>query len=168
MKKLILIRGPICAGKSTTVKLLSELIDDCSVIDQDSIKRSIDGKKVSEWRDKIAFQTTLYLADQLMKKERTIIADIHSSKGYQYDEYKKLTGNNDYELFSFLLYPPLEVCLERNARRKIPDVAYQITDEEIKQYWENPSYVPEEHKFDTAKVSAGDIVNTIVMTIEKK
>lgn len=162
MNRLILIRGPICSGKSTTASLLRKFIEPCSLIDQDSLKRAIDNQNPSEWRDKMAFDTTLYLADQLMEKRRDIIADIHSSIRRQYDNYKMLAQKYDYKLFSFLLYPPLNVCIERNSLRNIPDVRYKITEEEIRKYWENPYQVKDEIIFDSSTISPEEIVKNII------
>jgi len=165
MKKLILIRGPICSGKSTTVLALQKALGKYSVIDQDSLKRAIDNKNPSEWRDKIAFDTTLFLANSLMKQGRDIIADIHSNIRRQYSEYSKLALKHDYKLFSFLLYPPLNTCLVRNRKRKIPDVRYKITDETIKKYWKNPYRVKNEIIFDTSILKTKTVVAKILKII---
>lgn len=165
MNRLILIRGPICAGKSTMVNLLQDTLEACSVVDQDVLKRAIDKKRRSDWRDNIAFDTTLYLSDLLMKEGRDIIADIHSSLPKKYEEYQKLAMKNGYQLFSFLLYPPLEVCLQRNKSRIIPDIDYEITDDDIKKYWENPCEVKGETVFDTSVVTTEDVVAKILETI---
>ncbi len=166
MNRLILIRGPICAGKSTTASFLQNTLSGCSLIDQDCLKRAIDKKEQSDWRSNIAFDTTLYLADLLMIKGRDIIADIHSSIPRQYDDYKKLALKHNYKLFSFLFYPPLSICLDRNRTRDIPDVKYKITDDNIKKYWENLYSVNEEVIFDTSIAKVDDIVKKILKIIE--
>ncbi len=166
MNRLILIRGPICAGKSTTASFLQNILKDCSLIDQDSLKRSIDKTQASEWRSNIAFNTTLYLAKLLMETNRDIIADIHSSKPNQYGAYKKLALENNYKLFSFLLYPPLNDCLRRNSVREIPDVHYKITDENIIKYWKNLFKIKNEHVFDTSVTNVEDIVKKILEVIK--
>ncbi len=164
MKKvIILIRGPICGGKSTIVELLKKNIHKASIVDMDSFKRSIDHAKASEWRDRMAFKTAIFLADEIMKKTgRVIIADIHSNKAYQYDAYKKLAKKNKYKLYSYLLYPPLKVCLERNRRRIIPDVKYKITKNAIKSYWCNPYKIKGEKIFDTSKIKPKEIAKSIL------
>ncbi|MFZ3031770.1 MAG: AAA family ATPase [Candidatus Moraniibacteriota bacterium] len=168
MKRLILIRGPICAGKSTTVDLLSGILDDCSVVDQDLLKRTIDKKKRSPWRSRIALDTALYLADLLMKEGRDIIADIHSAIPGQYDEYKKLAEKHQYQMFSFLLYPPLDVCLQRNRERVISDVWYQLGDDDIEKYWGKVYRVEGEAVFDTSVVATEDVVSEILRVIGGK
>jgi len=167
MNRLILIRGPICAGKSTTASCLQNALGRCSLIDQDCLKRAIDRKEPSDWRDNIAFDTTLYLTNLLMARGRDIIADIHSSIPRQYDEYKKLALKHGYKLFSFLLYPPLQTCLERNLKRVIPDVQYKTSDSDIKKYWENVYTVKDEQMFDTSIMKTDDLVQKMLEIIEK-
>lgn len=166
MKRLILIRGPICAGKSTTVRLLQAAIGECSLLDQDNLKRTIDWQRPSVWRDRVAFDTTLYLADALMKRWRDIIADIHSAIPRQYNEYKKLAAKHRYRFFTVLLYPPLTVCLERNKRRVIPDVKYVVTAQDIEHYWKKLHQVKGELVIDTAKVKTAAVVRTILNLIQ--
>lgn len=167
MNRLIIIRGPICAGKSTTELALQNSLEKSSLVDQDSLKRAIDRTGSSEWRSKIAFDTTLHLADLLMATGRDIIADVQSSKPLQYEEYVKLALKNNYKLFSFLLYPPLDVCLERNRKRPIPDVQYTISDNDIKKYWENVYEVKGEYIFDTSVLTTENLVKEILRIIEQ-
>lgn len=167
MNKIILIRGPICAGKTTTVNLLRERLEDVSVIDVDAFKRAIDYTQASEWRDRLAFKTSLFLADNLMGLNRTIMADIHSNKEYQYDRYKELAERNNYRLFSFLLYPPLKVCQERNLNREIPDVLYKITDREIEEYWDKPFHIKGEPVIDSSIIKPSEVVEFILDNIRK-
>ena len=162
MRKLILVRGPICAGKSTTIDFLRSVSRGLSWIDQDCLKRAIDKERPSDWRDEIAFNTTICLARFLMQKGRNIIADIHSSIPRQYEEYKRLALENNYALFSFLLYPSLEVCQERNQRRVIPDVEYVVSEDDIRQYWKNPYQVAGETIFDSERTETKSIAEKIL------
>ena len=75
----MLIRGPIFAGKTTIAKLLRERLGEASKIDFDELKLQIDDRKSSIWRQELALKTSLFLTAELMKLNRTIIVDIHSS-----------------------------------------------------------------------------------------
>ena len=165
MTKIILIRGPICAGKSTIAQELLKNLKNCSLIDQDSFKRNIDFAKSSKWRADLAFETALFLADKLMNKRRTIIADIHSSIKKQHEGYIALAKKYKYALFSYLLYPPLGVCLNRNKNRVIPDIKYKISRQKIKKYWEKVHFVPREKTFDTSKMKTKRIVREILAEV---
>lgn len=165
--KIIIIRGPICAGKTTTINLLKEKFTKASYIDFDSFKRAIDWTQPSDWRDKLAFKSALNLAEELMKRQRNILADIHSSKKYQYQAYKNLAAKYSYEFNSFLLYPPLHVCLCRNLNREIPDVKYSVTEQEIIDYWKNTFKIPAEDSFNTGTIKVEEIIDYIVKKVNK-
>lgn len=169
-RSLILIRGPICAGKSSIVNALQNKLDSkiISIIDQDSIKRAIDKNNPSKWRDKIAFDTTLFLAELLMQRNRIIIADIHSAIKKQYVDYRRMAKKNNYYLFSFLLYPPLDVCLDRNKKRIIPDINYRITGREIRWYWNHLFMVKKEKVFDSSLLTIDEITERIISEITGK
>lgn len=162
MSNLVLIRGPICAGKSTILNLLQDLTQKCSTVRQDGIKRAIGKNKSSPWRNKIAFETTLYLTELLIKERRNIVADIHSSRLNQYRKYKKIASKYGYNFFSFLLYPPLKTCIKRNYQREIPGVNYVITEKEIKDYWQDSIFIKGEPIFDTSKLEVLEIVKGIL------
>ena len=165
MKLIILIRGPICAGKSTIVNLLSKNLKNASCIDFDAFKRAVDRSKATQWRDKMAFKSAIYLCEMIMKKKRTIIADIHSSKKYQYLKYKDLANKNNYKLYSILILPPLAVCLKRNSTRKIKKVLYKISDKEISDYWKNTFKIKKEIVFDTSKIKPQKIIKFILENV---
>lgn len=161
----IIIRGPICAGKSTLCKELRELIPNSSLVTSDRIKRAIDNRETSEWRDEIAFKTSVFLAKLLMKKERTLIIDIHSSRMDYFDKFKKLCTNRSYPVYSFLLEPSLKTCIERNRKRAIPEVHYIISDKEVELYWNSTKKIEGEEIFDTSRKSSKEIAREIVKCI---
>ena len=102
-KIFVLIRGPICAGKSSVVKDLKKIIPNSSHVAADAIKRSIDWRKATRWRSELAFKTVIFLTNELIKFERNIIIDIHASKLHEYEYYKNLAQENGYHFYSFLI-----------------------------------------------------------------
>ena len=56
MAELVVIRGPIGVGKSTTVDELVRLRDDFSHADLDGMKLMIDSRVSSEWRREVALK----------------------------------------------------------------------------------------------------------------
>ncbi|MEK7463480.1 MAG: AAA family ATPase [Patescibacteria group bacterium] len=167
MKKIILIRGPICSGKSTVARLLFERNNNSSLIDEDVLKRTIERTKTPKWRSSLAFETALFLTEKLMRRKRTIIADVHSSKKDRYIKYKKLADKYNYTLHSFLLYPPLNTCIERNKLRDIPDVAYKISRKSIEKYWRVLHKVAGEQVFSDSKIEPALIANKILNKFPK-
>ncbi len=164
-KYLIVIRGPICAGKSSVVKELKKILPDSSHVAADALKRSIDWRKATKWRSQLAFKTACFLTTELMKLERNIITDIHASKINEYEYYQQLADTNGYQFFSFLINAPLEICLARNKSRDIPDVDYMISDQEITDYWQAAVNIENEPSFNSSKSSAAEIAAQIMAKI---
>ena len=165
---LILIRGSICAGKTTTVALLKEKIAKASHIDFDAFKRSIDWTKRSVWRTRLAYKTALTLAEELMLRQRNIIADIHASQKYQYFGYRKLAKANNYELFTFLLYCPLCTCLSRNIARPIEGVQYQLSAAELTTDWYKAFRLPNEPMLDSSRYQPEELVGQILSAVQQR
>ncbi|MCX6740425.1 MAG: hypothetical protein NTZ49_04330 [Candidatus Parcubacteria bacterium] len=168
MPMIILIRGPICAGKSTVVSLLKEKIADISHIDFDAFKRGIDWTKRSTWRTRLAYKTAMFLAEELMQVRRSIIADIHSHQKYQYQGYQRLAKIHYYKLFSFLLYPPLTTILQRDQARPLLDVRYRFSPKELTIDWYKTFRLPGETLFDTSSLKPEDVVAQILQQIESE
>lgn len=163
--KIVIIRGPVGAGKTSVVTELRELVGDVSVIDFDSFKRQIDNKASSDWRRTIALQTAGFLANKLMESARDIIVDIHSSSREQINLYKALASKHDYLLVSYLLYPPLEICKGRAKARVVSDILYEIDDEMIEKYWHETFFIDSEVKFSDPDLVPGDIASKIYHSI---
>ncbi len=161
-KNLILIRGPVGAGKTSVVETLRNKLNDVSIIDFDAFKRQIDNTRSSEWRRRIAFNTALYLCQQLMNEDRTIIVDIHSCFRDQYEHYVALAKQNSYRVSSYLIYPPLQTCLQRAGKRIVPDITYEIDTEMIKRYWNNTFFIAGEPIYDDPVMVPEDIATSIL------
>ncbi|MDB5179078.1 MAG: hypothetical protein JWN01_1021 [Patescibacteria group bacterium] len=162
MKRLYLIRGPICAGKSSLVEELRRRVAGVSIVDIDSFKRQIDSEGSSDWRRELALEIGLFFARRLMEHNRTIVADIHSSSHEQHDGFVQAALATHYEVIQVLLEPPLEVCLERNCLRDIPDVSYTLSDEVVQKYWCNTYRAEGELVFDSSSMSTREIADSIL------
>jgi len=165
VEKIIFIRGPICSGKSTIARILFDNLENASLIDQDTLKNDIDNKYSSKWRRVIAFETSVFLINKLMERKRTIIVEIHSSRKKQYLTYIKIAKKNNYDIYSFLLYPPLKICLNRNKSRPRFGMKYNISRKQIRRYWKNIYKIKNEKVFDTSKKSVKEICLEIIKDI---
>jgi predicted kinase len=154
-KKLILIRGPICAGKSSVAKILRDSLQNASWVNYDTVKDMIDHSASSVWRHKLAFHTAVSLAEDLMDAKRTIIMDIHASSVYQYTELKKLAETRRYEFRSLLLLPPLAVCLRRSKLR----TSEVLPEKKVREYWYSSFRIEDEPVFDSSQLSPEEIAN---------
>lgn len=163
--QLILIRGPIGAGKSSVVSALRKSLKAASAIDFDELKRQIDNTASSDWRREVALDTALYLCERLMKKKRLIIADIHSSHREQLDGFINLARQNGYKATSFLLNPPIATCIERAANRTVPGITYRIDKAMVEEYWHNTVYVAGETVFDDPEIPVSEIADEVIKQI---
>lgn len=159
--QLILIRGPIGVGKTTTVKQLRETLQPASVVELDVFKRQIDTVESTAWRRETALRAAIFMTSELMRAKRVIIADAHSSSHEQLAAYRTVAQNNQYRFRSYLLYAPLETCLSRAKERFVEDIHYPIDEPMIRRYHETSFDLPQEMKFDTLKMTTEAIVNVI-------
>ena len=166
-KKLIIIRGPIAAGKTTLVGSLKNKLKNASAVDYDVFKVMIDHTKPSSWRRQTAFRCAAFLINEIMKKGRAIIVDTHATNRNQYLALKKIAKQNGYSLFSFLLYPPLDFCFKLNAGREIPGIKYKIGKKIVRDYWKNIVFIKGEPVFDPSRQSHAHIARQIIAQIEK-
>lgn len=165
-KHLIIIRGPVGAGKTSVVEELRKAIGNVSIIDFDAFKRQIDNSQSSEWRRQVALDTALYLCQKLMDEGRTIVVDIHASYPEQLNAYVELSRKNGYKEISYLLYPPIEHCIERANRRIVPDIEYAIDEAMINKYWSEVFFVEDEPVYDDPSMTAKDISSAIINSLK--
>ncbi len=163
---LILIRGPICSGKTAVALALRDRLANASAVDYDAFKRMIDHRQSSDWRRAMALKTALFLAGLLLESGRIVIVDVHASYQDQYDSFQELAQKMDVHFHSLLLLPPLEVCLKRNHDRPMSDpvynVEYLITDEKVRQHWQSAIRIKDEPVFDSSVLSPGAIADSIL------
>jgi predicted kinase len=164
--KLIVLRGPICSGKSTVSRVLREQLRNSSVADFDAIKQQIDYRASSSWRRDIALRTAVYLAGELLQTDRNVIAEIHSAIPVEYDAFQQAASVHNCPFLSFLIMAPLDVCLQRNRDRAIRDVWYMPKDSEVIDYWNKTYTIPEEPQYDTTRKATDEIVLDILRRCE--
>ncbi len=167
MSDLILIRGPICAGKSTVVKELRRLLPEASAIDFDAFKLQLDNQQSSDWRRQAALRVALFMAFEVAARGRTMLVDIPSSKVELLKVYQQLAEEVGYRFKTFLLLPPLQTCLERNQHRPIPEACYRLEPALIESFWNETVFVPNELVFDTSIQSAKDVAGAIVKEVSR-
>jgi predicted kinase len=158
-KKLIVVRGPICSGKSAVAKILRDSIPNSSWVDYDLMKKMIDHSTSSSWRHKLAFHTAVSLVEDLMDAKRVIIMDVHASSVYQYTELKKLAEAHRYEFKSILLMPPLAICLRRSKMR----AAGPLPEKKVREYWYSSLRIEDESVFDSSQLSPEEIAEAALM-----
>jgi shikimate kinase len=121
MSYYIIIRGPLGIGKSTVAKKLSEILN-AKYIDIDSILKK-------KGLDKVDKDMECIPAKNFIKADEIILPKIKENlnKGkivifdacfYHKDHIEHIIQNLSYPHYIFTLKAPLEVCIERDSKRK--------------------------------------------------
>ncbi|MFS8159481.1 MAG: hypothetical protein ACMG6E_04570 [Candidatus Roizmanbacteria bacterium] len=114
---LIILNGPINAGKSTIAKLLSEMILNTAHVEVDKIREFISWMEGSEgWN--MSFEAAIPLAKKFIEKGLNVIIAYHISK----DDYQKIVdelGSSSGDMYAFTLRPTMELLLQNRGSREI-------------------------------------------------
>ena len=165
MNYLILVNGPIAAGKTTVATQLQRGLPGSSLAECDAIKRMIEPNASSEWRREVALSSTAFLIGQLLRVGRNVIAETHIRRPEQASKFACVARDFGAQVMSYLLNPPLDVCIERAAERVTPGIAYQIDDEMVRHYYEGAGGSPYDASFDTSTTSTEDITSRIISDV---
>lgn len=160
--QLVIIRGPVGSGKTSVVEAIRAQLEDTGIVDFDTFKRQIDNSKSSQWRRELALEIAITMTNRLMESSRFIVADIHSSMPEQMTAFQEVARQMEYKLTSFLIYPPLDVCLRRTEQRNVPDITYEIDTAMVESYWSNTYRIESEKEFCDPSKSPDDIAKSII------
>ncbi len=166
MQHLVVLRGPIGAGKTSLMQEVSRQLPDCSAIEIDALKRIADPNKSSPWRRNVALETGAFMTRKLLETGRSVVTEAHARWGEQTELFREVSRQLSGVAFSsFLVYAPYDVCLERATARDVPDIAYAIDEAMISSYYVNLDPLPGETVVDTSvmdpAVAAQYIINSI-------
>jgi len=124
MSHFIIIRGPLGIGKSTVAKKLAELLD-AEYISVDLILEKHGLDKVDEKEGCIPatnfIKATEFALPEVKRKLKQGKIIVFDGNFYHTEQIKYLIENlAGYEHYAFTLKAPLEVCIERDRKRKKP------------------------------------------------
>lgn len=121
MAYYIIIRGPLGCGKTTIAKKLSKIlnaeyiaIDD--ILDKHNLIEDQEGGYISQASFQKVNEIILGKAKKLLAKEKIIVFD---GNFYWKSQIEDLINKLYYPHYIFTLKAPLEVCLERDSKRRI-------------------------------------------------
>lgn len=150
---IVVIRGPIGAGKTSTMLALRGMLPGSSLVETDLIKRMIEPSSSSDWRRNVALRTGVFLAEQLLSEKRSVVVEIHAHDLQQREVFRELAQRATAQFVSVLLCPPLEVCLRRARERQVPDISYDIDDAMVQRHYEGVIRDSEELVIDTNELT---------------
>lgn len=168
MPNLIVLRGPIGAGKTSIMQEVCNRLPNWSSIEIDALKRMVDPHASSEWRRKVSLAGGLAMAEQLLQHGRSVITEAHSRWPEQSDRFQALAAKLATVTFkSFLVVAPLEVCLQRAAQRTVPGIDYGIDEPMVTAYHTNLDPLPNEPVIDTTWHSSAWGAELIIEYVER-
>lgn len=162
MSNIIIIRGAICAGKTTTSTLLRDNLADYALIEPDIIKQMVDRTRSSTWRRQITDKTMIFMFNELVKRKRNVIVALHGHDMMQYRKIRRIGIDHGAKIYSFLLTAPLDVCMARNERRGAPGMCYKIPKSKILDFIKKTKIIKGEPIFNTETQTALMIVKAII------
>lgn len=165
-ESLIMVRGPIGAGKTSVCKAIYEqLADRASIVETDAIKRMIDPTHSSVWRRDIAHASAAFIIEQLLQVPRTGIIEVHTKYPSELDRLSAIAHKLKTPVVNVLLVAPLETCQQRAAARITPSIKYAIDDQMVADYYCNLEPQTGDMVFDTSIMSTTEISAEIVSSL---
>jgi predicted kinase len=135
MLKLILTKGAPASSKSTWAKAeVAKDPDNWIRINNDDLRASFNNSVYSQDYEKIIKDTRIFLIQQGLKRNKNIIIDNVNANKRHFEEAVKLAteANRDVQIFEKLFYEPLDILLERNAKRT---GSARVDDEVVKKWF---------------------------------
>lgn len=166
MSELIVLRGPIGAGKTSIMQSIARQLPHCAKIEIDCLKRMLDTHESSDWRREIAFNAALYMTQQALVNGRSVVTETHSKRPEQQLQFRQLSDTIPGANYrSVLVRAPFSVCLERSQKRIVPDINYAIDTAMVAAYYGGLEPLPNELVVDTTELSAENAASMIVQTL---
>lgn len=172
-KFLVIINGPLCSGKSTVAKLLSENKSDIFHISGDKIKWFISDYSSEKYtKTGIINRLLLSLVSQAAKEGLLIVIEGNIALLKESEEYLKIAEDNNMNFYQCNIEAPYDILLKRFNQRVIGALESKIkisakTEDDMKSRYD--SYQELKNKnvqlFDSSKMSPQQIVKEIEKNI---
>jgi|GEM_PF-3714296 len=166
---MVVLRGPIGAGKTSLMQEVSRQLPNCSAVEIDALKRMADPEASSAWRRDVALETGAFMTQKLLENGRSVVTETHARWREQTERFRNISQRLSGVAFSsFLVYAPYDICLERITKRSIPDITYAIDEAMISSYYVNLDPLSDEAAIDTSVVDPPAAVNFIINSIQNR
>lgn len=161
-KKIILLRGPAGAGKSTIGEMLKDKLGENWVhLDIDKIKHFI-SRKSSQTRSSIGHKVANYFIEELFNNGFNVIAEEIFVEEY-YGQVLELAKKNDAVVYQFFLSAPLDTLVQRDLDREVKTKGKENV--ELLHGMINP--LEGETILDTSSQTQSDLVDVITEAVAK-
>jgi len=169
-QKLIIIDGPMGAGKTTTADLLHLKLIDSTVTGICRIKHCVSGFSNNKKEYRIATDVILAMCRCYLRYGKSIIIEQCFRKKEIMEPYLNLAEKNHLPIFIYELHAPKKILLARIKRRpkepiKDNQVPYHKRVRNINSYPRLP-YAPVRLYLDSSELSARQITNRIIKDLK--
>ncbi|MBS3079578.1 hypothetical protein J4218_05640 [Candidatus Pacearchaeota archaeon] len=170
-RKIVIIRGKVTAGKSTTSYELAKVLPRWIFIDQWKIKEMFEPLDLKD-RTPLRFiskKAMILIMKEVIRKIGINILVQETSKEFVKKHLKNDLKKYNYDLYSFFLDIDLKNAIKRDIQREKPtmNLGKKI---KTKEKWEKSKAQPERGDFiiDTGKYNAKEVVDIILKEISEK
>ena len=170
MKKIVIIRGMVTAGKTTTSYELAKVLPDWIFIDDWKIKEMFEplGLKDRTNLKKIAKSSMIHIMKQVINNMGNNIIVQETSKSFIMNSLKRELNKHNYRVYSFFLEVEDKDVGKRDIQREKPTRG--IKKEIERGNWKNNRAVIEKGDFviNTSKNSINKVIDIILKEIKEK
>lgn len=167
---IIIIDGPMGAGKTTVAKILHLKLDQTALLIWDEMKWLVNGLENTPEDKNLITEIRFDIAKRFLSSGINVIVEGGFSKKERLDLYLKLAKEQNLNLLGYYFSAPEEILLERALDRPKPDTEKEkISKENILENIKN--YPNKEESFETIEtnsVEVGDIIREIIYDVEMR
>ena len=170
MKKIIVINGPSCAGKSTIVDKIFETKQDIFWLKFDAIKRFFIDYDSSSDKQKVTEILVVIGKDRIERQEDILLEDHNAVSDYKNTEVLDYAKEKGYSVYEYNIEAPYDVLLSRfrlRASNPRPGIKINSSEKRHKSFYDK--YLEGKNAniktFDTSLQSAEEISKEILSDI---
>lgn len=170
-RKIIIIRGKVTGGKTTTSHELAKVLPGWIFIDIWKIKEMFEPLELKDRTVLISAskKARLVIMREVIKEMGINIIVQEITRSYINKHFRKELKKHNYKIYSFFLDVELKDAVKRDIRRKKPTMGLgrKIKDEKV---WKSTKGVPEKGDIiiNTSKHKPKEVVNMILKEIGEK
>lgn len=167
MPNLVILRGPIGAGKTSIMHRVRDELPEFCAVELDALKRMLDPQMSSSWRRNAALAGGIAMSADLLESDRSVITETHSRWPEQAERLERVASEiGDVSVHRFLVTAPFETCLKRAVQREIPGISYAIDATMVREYYANLEPEPGETVIDTSTMTLAKATDIVMQQVQ--
>lgn len=170
-RKIVIIRGKVTAGKSTTSHALAKVLPNYLFVDKWKIKEMFEPLQLKDRRPMIdaSKKAIIAIMEEVMKSLGTNIIIQEATTSFIKKKLKKELKEHNYKIYTFFLDIDLESAIKRDIQREKPTMGFGKKGY-TQETWEKTKGIPEKGDFiiHTKRKTTRQILNIILKEISEK